>query len=126
MNKFKHNKTIITESKIDFAKLDEGISFNGEVAISVTIAVPKEPEAKRMIICTIEITMGQKDVDNVSLHAISQSSFDIEGDIEKENLQKDAQVICYPEAARITKNRIADITRLHVGVPINVPIPQSL
>ena len=125
MNKFTHKKTVIKESRFDFSKLEAGINIKGEAMLSVSLAVPKNPETNRMIVCTLEVTLGE-DTDRIKLYVASQSTFSIDGEICQATLHRDAEEQCYPEAGRIMKERIAEITRLHVGTPLNIPIPTEL
>ena len=124
MNNFAYKKTAIIESEFDFSRIDKGIKFSGDVCLSTTIAIPKEPKSNRTVVLTLDLSMGSKE-DNLQLRVKSRSFFEIEGDVNIETLQNDAQEKCYPTASQELSRRIAELTLLHIGKPLNIPIPSK-
>lgn len=124
MNSFIYKDTIIMESQLDFSRFEKGTSFSSEVSLSATISIPRDPEKNRKVICTIDLTFGSPS-DVINLHVKSRSFFEIDGAIDAETLQKDAQEKCYPKAGECLTEKIAELTRLHIGSPLNIPIPQT-
>ena len=57
MNSFTYKDTAIIESEFDFTRLDKGLRFSGEVLLSTTISIPKDPENNRTIILSLDITI---------------------------------------------------------------------
>ena len=122
MNKFAYKSTNILESRFDFSKLQGTISFSGEVMLSSTIAVPKNVNAENRVICILDLSLGQED-DPIQIQVKSQSIFEIQELENEETLHADAKTICFPQAGKELSKRIEEITRLHIGKPISIPIP---
>ena len=125
MNKFVYKNTNIIESQFNFNKLQESIAFDGEVMLSSTIAVPKNISENKIIVCILDLSLGHED-DPITLHVKSQSIFEIQELANKDELHKDAKEKCLPKAGQELSERIKEITRLHIGKPISIPIPKDL
>lgn len=122
MNKFAYKSTNILESRFDFSKLQGTISFSGEVMLSSTIAVPKNTNTENRVICILDLSLGQE-ADPIQMQVKSQSIFEIQELENEEALYADAKKICFPQAGKELSKRIEEITRLHIGKPISIPIP---
>lgn len=124
MNSFTYKDTAIIESEFDFSRSDKGLKFSGEVFLSTTISIPKNLENNRTVILTLDLSMGSKE-STLYLHVISRSFFEIEGLVNSETLHDDVQAECYPKAGEVLSEKIAELTRLHIGKPLNIPIPNK-
>lgn len=125
MNNFTYRETAILESQFDFSRLDKGLQFSGEVVLSATISTPQNPDQQKTVACTLDLSMGSEE-DKMQLHVKSRSIFVLEGEINTDTLQDDAKAKCYPKAGEVLTERIAELTRLHIGKPLNIPIPRDL
>ncbi len=124
MNGFTYKDTIILESQFDFSRLEESISFSGEVILSATISVPNDLERNKIVLCTLDLSLGT-DADKLKLHIKSRSAFEIDNLTAIETLQEDAKAQCTPKAGEVLAERIAELTRLHIGKPLNIPISEA-
>lgn len=124
MNNFTYKETVILESQFDFSRLDKGLQFSGEVVLSTTIATPQNPDKQKAVACTLDLSMGA-DEDKIQLRVKSRSIFVLEGEVNIDTLQEDAKVKCYPKASEVLSERIAELTRLHIGKPLNISIPRE-
>lgn len=122
MNNFTYKNTAIVESEFDFSRIEKGIKYSGEVCLSTTISIPKDPESNRTVVLTLDLSLGSKE-EKIQLHVMSRSFFEIEGDVNIDTLHDDVQEKCYPKAGEVLSEKIAELTRLHIGNPMNIPIP---
>ena len=124
MNVFSYLNTAIIESQFDFSRIKESLQFSGEVMLSTTISIPKKPENNRIVVLTLDLSMGSN-ADKLQFRVKSRSFFEIENLDSPDTLRDDAQQLCYPKASEVLSEKIAEITQLHIGKAINIHIPQE-
>ena len=124
MNDFTHKNTAIIESEFDFSRVHNTIKFSGEVCLATTISIPKDPKNNKIVVLTLDLSMGSKE-DEIQLHVKSRSFFEITKDVDIETLRDDVKEQCYPVASQELSQRIAELTSLHIGKPMNISIPSE-
>lgn len=124
MNSFAYKDTVIVESQLDFSRFLKTEHLEGEVSLSSTISIPKDPEKVRNVICSIDLSLGDSS-DVIYLHVKSRSVFEITGAIDAKTLEADAQEKCFPQACDLITKKIAQLTQLHIGSPLNISIPST-
>lgn len=125
MNNFAHKNTTIIESQFCFSRVDKEFNFSGEVVLSITIATPKNAESQKLVVCTLDLSMGSEE-DQIQLRVKSRSVFELIGEVNPDTLQDDAKASCCPKAIDVLTEKIAELTRLHIGRPLTIPIPRNL
>lgn len=125
MNKFKCLSTVITKSELDFTRIKNATSFNGDADLSVMVSVPKIIEAEKPIACTAKFTLGGDD-EVVKIFVESMSRFKITEVIDPNTLNEDAKEVCRRITIEEMIKKIADLTKLHTGKPLNIPMPKEL
>jgi len=125
MNQFIYKNTVILKSHFDFSQFKSEQSFEGEVSQSTAVTVPKDVDTHKTVFCTIELSFGKKD-DPVNFSIQARSFFEIDGDINMDTLKTDMKELCYPTAASELSEKIANLSRLHIGINLNIPIPEKL
>lgn len=122
-NEFKLRDTRILKSIFDFSHLPEGYVFKGKISISSTIEVPKDVSTDKVVRCCETLTMGKEDGPfQILLKTITL--FDITHIDSEDSLQTDATAICHPQALSVLADILHQLTKIHLGQPIDISIPQ--
>lgn len=124
MNNFAYKQTAIIASEFDFSRIEKDLKFSGDVCLSTTIAIPKDPDKNKTVILSLDLSMGTKE-DKIQMHVQSRSFFEIEGNVVPDTLRQDAQELCYPKASAVLSEKIAELTHIHIGKAMKIAIPSK-
>ena len=112
-------------SQFNFSRANEEFIFSGEAILSITIATPKNIERQKPVVCTLDSSMGSEE-DKFQLHVISRSVFELTGTADLDTLQEDAKTSCCPIAIDVLTQKVAELTHIHIGRSLTIPIPRDL
>ena len=123
MNSFKYQDTAILKSELDFTRVKSLKEFSGDANLSTSVGIPNDLEKKKKIRCTVELMIGG-DNDRIKIFLKTISIFEIQNIENAELLHKEAKLVCLPKAIEELSNKLAELTRIHVGTELRIPLPQ--
>lgn len=123
MNSFKYQNTAILKSELDFTRIKSLKEFSGDANLSTSVGVPKDLGKQKRIRCNVELLIGG-DSERVKIFIKTSSIFEIDSIENVEHLHKDAKMFCLPKAIEELSKKLAELTRIHIGTELRIPIPQ--
>lgn len=123
MNHFKYQNTVIVQSELDFTRVKKPYRFTGDGNLSTSVGVPKDLEKNKRIKCIVELNIGG-DNESVKIFVKTTSLFEIETPIDPDTLRKDAEEFCLVRAVEELSKKTSALTKLHLGIAVNIPVPQ--
>lgn len=125
MNSFNYKKTVLLKSELKFSNIENEINYSGEITLSTTFAIPRDPNEKKIVVLTLDLSFGSEN-DSIQLNVVSRSFFEILECDSLGTLQDDVRTKCYPKASEELSERIAELTKLHVGRALKISIPREI
>lgn len=123
MNSFKYQDTAILKSELDFTRVKTLKEFSGEANLSTSVGIPNDLEKQKKIRCAVELMIGG-DNERIKIFLKTVSIFEIENIENADLLHKEAKLVCLPKAIEELSKKLAELTRIHVGTELRIPLPQ--
>ena len=123
MNEFKYRETLILKSELDFTRLHGSNDFHGEATLSTSVGISKDLEKNRAVRCIAELEIGGEEK-AIRIYIKTASVFDIQVLENTETLRQDANAICLQRTLDELSQKLAELTRLHIGKEIKILMPQ--
>ena len=120
MNTFKLVNTLVLKSELDFRQMDEQQNFSQEVSINGSIATLESAERSTIILSEAELNTGGPD-DAFFIYLQIRCIFGIEEVTDDKTLLGDAAAFCRPIVMKELNNRLAALTKLHIGKALRIP-----
>lgn len=122
MNSFKLAEVQVVKSDIDLTKIKAKADNQGECSFKCSLGIPTDL-AKGKIRCIVEVIVGEGEPDGLKLYVKSICLFNLIGEIEQDTLRSDAEKECVTIALAETTRKIAELTKVLTGKPLNIPPP---
>lgn len=123
MNEFKYRETVILKSELDFTRLQGSNDFRGDANLSTSVGISKDLEKNKTVRCMAELEIGGEEK-AIRIYIKTTSVFDIQVLEDTETLRQDANAICLQRTLDELSQKLADLTRLHIGKEIKIAMPQ--
>ena len=123
MIEFKYREKVILKSELDFTRLHGSNDFRGDANLSTSVGISRDLEKNRAVRCIAELEIGGKEK-AVRIYIKTASVFDIQVLEDAETLGQDANAICLQRTLDELSQKLAELTRLHIGKEIKIPMPQ--
>lgn len=102
--------------------------FDSQVAAKVkaTLSFPKSPQVGQKIRCMLDLTVGEENETVLNIFVQLCVLFEIEQLDDEKELEKYAQDFCIKQSMEIMQDKLAQLTKLHSGVPLELPLTDNL
>ena len=124
MNQFEHKETQIVKSMLDFSRVSDSFSFSNNASLSIAIAISRDLEHFPSLKSKAVFEFGSEN-DPISIYVEIVSVFNITH-LDKETLKEESETFCRPYIIDELRRKIAELTKLHIGTPLQIPIPNNL
>lgn len=126
MNEIKYLHNFIRKSSVEQNENQPQSNIPVNATVRASLSVPRNPQVGQKIRCIIDLTIGEEKVTMpyvfIQLHAFFEIvQFDTEKDLEAY-----AQDFCIKQTLNILQEKLASLTELHSGVPIQLPLADNV
>jgi len=115
----KYVGTKIMRSRMDFTHYDG--KFKGSCRQTLTLRVPLDLSSGAPVYFDMEVTIGEESAP-LYINALIRSAFDVVGK-DLKTLPEEDQLYCRREGIRQAREKMDELTKLHVGQTIKIPDP---
>lgn len=122
MSEIKYLTDRVTRSHIDLNEEFPEAQNAIDCKIQSSIMVPKEPEVGRKIKCLLDLTIGEEQKTAPYIFIQLVVFFEIVEFSTAQELGNYAEDYCLKKSVDIMQSKVADLTKLHTGVPLEIPL----